>query len=95
MGFEQIIGNSKALKHVLQQLKQFAASDSRFSLLEKTGHGKEFSARAIPRPQPPSEAHFCEAELRSDTNRAAGKRVVLDTKGSVHGAITKKSAGWN
>ena len=47
MGFEQIIGNSKALKHVLQQVETVALSDSTVLLLGETGTGKELIARAI------------------------------------------------
>jgi len=36
-GFEQIIGNSKTLKHVLQQVKTVAPSDSTVLLLGETG----------------------------------------------------------
>jgi formate hydrogenlyase transcriptional activator len=47
MGFEQIIGNSTALKHVLQQIETVAPSDSTVLLLGETGTGKELIARAI------------------------------------------------
>src|ERR1700731_4633174 len=47
MGFEQIIGNSTALKHVLQQVETVATSDSTVLLLGETGTGKELIARAI------------------------------------------------
>src|SRR5580693_7680765 len=47
MGFEQIIGNSAALKHVLQQVETVAPSDSTVLLLGETGTGKELIARAI------------------------------------------------
>src|SRR5690349_2609884 len=47
MGFEQIIGNSTALRHVLQQVETVAPSDSTVLLLGETGTGKELIARAI------------------------------------------------
>ena len=47
MGFEQIIGNSAALKHVLELVETVATSDSTVLLLGETGTGKELIARAI------------------------------------------------
>jgi formate hydrogenlyase transcriptional activator len=47
MGFQQIIGNSTTLKHVLQQVETVANSDSTVLLLGETGTGKELIARAI------------------------------------------------
>src|ERR1700747_1085151 len=47
MGFEQIIGNSTALRHVLQQVETVAPSDSTVLLIGETGTGKELIARAI------------------------------------------------
>jgi formate hydrogenlyase transcriptional activator len=47
MGFEQIIGKSAALKHVLQLVETVAPSDSTVLLLGETGTGKELIARAI------------------------------------------------
>jgi formate hydrogenlyase transcriptional activator len=47
MGFEQIIGNSSALKHVLRLVETVAPSDSTVLLLGETGTGKELIARAI------------------------------------------------
>src|ERR1700719_1788525 len=47
MGFEQIIGSSAALKHVLQQVETVAPNDSTVLLLGETGTGKELIACAI------------------------------------------------
>jgi len=47
MNFEQIVGSSAALKHVLQLVETVAASDSTVLLLGDTGTGKELIARAI------------------------------------------------
>jgi len=45
MNFEQIVGNSPALKHVLQLVETVAPSDSTVLLLGETGTGKELIAR--------------------------------------------------
>ena len=47
MSFENIIGNSPALKHVLELVETVATSDSTVLLLGETGTGKELIARAI------------------------------------------------
>jgi formate hydrogenlyase transcriptional activator len=47
MGFEQVIGSSPALKHVLELVETVAPSDSTVLLLGETGTGKELLARAI------------------------------------------------
>ena len=47
LNFDQIIGNSSALKHVLELVETVAPSDSTVLLLGETGTGKELIARAI------------------------------------------------
>src|SRR5437762_13487682 len=47
MDFEQIVGSSAALKHVLQMVETVAPNDSTVLLLGETGTGKELIARAI------------------------------------------------
>jgi formate hydrogenlyase transcriptional activator len=47
LGFEQIVGNSPALKHVLELVNTVASSDSTVLLLGETGTGKALIARAI------------------------------------------------
>ena len=47
MNFDQIVGDSPALKHVLELVETVAPSDSTVLLLGETGTGKELIARAI------------------------------------------------
>jgi len=47
LGFEQIVGNSPALKQVLELVNTVASSDSTVLLLGETGTGKALIARAI------------------------------------------------
>jgi formate hydrogenlyase transcriptional activator len=45
--FEEIVGESSALKHILQQVEIVAHTDSTVMILGETGTGKELIARAI------------------------------------------------
>jgi formate hydrogenlyase transcriptional activator len=47
MNFENIVGNSPTLKHVLELVETVAPNDSTVLLLGETGTGKELIARAI------------------------------------------------
>jgi len=47
MNFENIVGNSTALKHVLELIETVAPNDSTVLILGETGTGKELIARAI------------------------------------------------
>ena len=45
--FEEIVGDSRALKQVLKEVKTVAATDSTVLILGETGSGKELVARAL------------------------------------------------
>ena len=45
--FEEIVGHSSAMRHVLQQVERVAVTDTTVLLLGETGTGKELIARAI------------------------------------------------
>jgi transcriptional regulator with GAF, ATPase, and Fis domain len=47
MNFGEIVGNSPALRRVLELVETVAPSDSTVLLLGETGTGKELIARAI------------------------------------------------
>ena len=66
MGFEQIIGSSPALKHVLELVETVAPNDSTVLLLGETGTGKELIARAIHERSRRKAKTFRETELRRD-----------------------------
>ena len=45
--FDEIIGNSTALKQVLQEVEQVADTDATVLILAESGSGKELIAQAI------------------------------------------------
>ncbi len=95
MGFEQIIGNSSALKSVLQLIETVAPSDSTVQLLGETGTGKELIARAV------HERSRRKAKTSVKLNCAAIPTGLLESelfgheKGAFTGAIVQKAAEWS
>ena len=89
-GYEQIIGNSPALKHVLELVETVASSDSTVLLLGETGTGKELIARAI------HERSRRQAKTFVKLNCAAIPTGLLESelfgheKGAFTGAIIQK-----
>ena len=75
MGFEQIIGNSAAIRQVLQLVETVAPSDSTVLLLGETGTGKELIARAIHERSRRIRQDVREAQLRRHPHRPPGKRT--------------------
>jgi formate hydrogenlyase transcriptional activator len=88
--FEEIIGESTMLKHVLQQVETVAGTDSTVMILGETGTGKELIARAI--------HHLSDRRDRSlvKLNCAAIPTGLLESelfgheKGAFTGAIAQK-----
>src|SRR3984885_2772188 len=90
MGFEQIIGNSKALKHVLQQVETVASSDSTVLLLGETGTGKELIARAIHDRSRRKQRTLVKLNGAAIPTGLLEREGVGHEKGAFTGAITQK-----
>lgn len=75
MNFENIVGNSPALKHVLELVETVASSDSTVLLLGETGTGKELIARAIHDRSRRKDRTFVKL-MRCHSYRPAGERIV-------------------
>jgi formate hydrogenlyase transcriptional activator len=90
MGFEQIIGSSPALKHVLQLVETVAPSDSTVLLLGETGTGKELIARAIHERSRRKERTFVKLNCAAIPTGLLESELFGHEKGAFTGAITQK-----
>ena len=90
MGFEQIIGKSPALKHVLQMVETVAPSDSTVLLLGETGTGKELIARAIHERSRRRERTFVKLNCAAIPTGLLESELFGHEKGAFTGAITQK-----
>ncbi len=90
MNFEQIIGNSPALKHVLELVETVAPSDSTVLLLGETGTGKELIARAIHGRSRRKERTFVKLNCAAIPTGLLESELFGHEKGAFTGAITQK-----
>jgi len=90
MGFEQIIGNSTALKHVLQQVETVAPNDSTVLLLGETGTGKELIARAIHERSLRKKRTFVKLNCAAIPTGLLESELFGHEKGAFTGAISQK-----
>ena len=90
MDFEQIVGNSPALKHVLQLVETVAASDSTVLLLGETGTGKELIARAIHERSRRKQRTFVKLNCAAIPTGLLESELFGHEKGAFTGAISQK-----
>jgi formate hydrogenlyase transcriptional activator len=90
MGFEQIIGNSTAIKHVLQQVETVAPNDSTVLLLGETGTGKELIARAIHDRSRRKQRTLVKLNCAAIPTGLLESELFGHEKGAFTGAITQK-----
>jgi formate hydrogenlyase transcriptional activator len=90
MGFEQIIGNSPALRNVLELVETVAPSDSTVLLLGETGTGKELIARAIHERSRRNKRTFVKLNCAAIPTGLLESELFGHEKGAFTGAISQK-----
>jgi formate hydrogenlyase transcriptional activator len=90
MNFEQIIGTSSALKHVLELVETVASSDSTVLLLGDTGTGKELIARAIHDHSRRNQRTFVKLNCAAIPTGLLESELFGHEKGAFTGAIIQK-----
>src|SRR5438552_1027095 len=90
MDFDQIVGHSPALKHVLQLVETVASSDSTVLLLGETGTGKELIARAIHDRSRRKDRTFVKINCAAIPTGLLESELFGHEKGAFTGAITQK-----
>jgi hypothetical protein len=89
-GFVGIVGQSSALREVLQLVEMVAASDSTALLLGETGTGKELVARAIHDRSRRKERTFVKVNCAAIPSGLLESELFGHERGAFTGAITQK-----
>jgi formate hydrogenlyase transcriptional activator len=90
MGFEQLVGNSATLRHVLELVETVAPSDSTVLLLGETGTGKELIARAIHEHSRRKDRTFVKLNCAAIPTGLLESELFGHEKGAFTGAISQK-----
>jgi PAS domain S-box-containing protein len=88
--FEEIIGESRALKRVLKQVETVAREEATVLLLGETGTGKELIARAIHELSPRRERTFVKLNCSAIPAGLLESELFGHEKGAFTGAISQK-----
>ena len=90
MNFENIVGNSPRLKHVLELVETVAPNDSTVLLLGETGTGKELIARAIHDRSRRKDRTFVKMNCAAIPTGLLESELFGHEKGAFTGAIAQK-----
>jgi PAS domain S-box-containing protein len=90
LGFGEIVGQSKALQKVMEQVGKVASSDATVLLLGETGTGKELVARAIHRLSQRLHNSFIKMNCAAIPSGLLESELFGHEKGAFTGAVGKK-----
>lgn len=88
--FEEIIGDSRSLKHVLKDVQTVAATDSTVLILGETGTGKELIARALHNHSDRRDRTFVKLNCAAIPTGLLESELFGHEKGAFTGAIATK-----
>jgi formate hydrogenlyase transcriptional activator len=90
LNFEEIVGESPALKHVLAQVNTVAPLDATVLILGETGTGKELIARAIHRMSSRKDGSFIKLNCAAIPTGLLESELFGHEKGAFTGAVSAK-----
>jgi PAS domain S-box-containing protein len=90
LGFGDIIGHSKALEAVMENVGKVAASNATVLLLGETGTGKELVARAVHWLSPRSSNSFIKLNCAAIPTGLLESELFGNEKGAFTGAVSRK-----
>ncbi|MCM3870703.1 MAG: sigma 54-interacting transcriptional regulator, partial [Pyrinomonadaceae bacterium] len=90
MNFDQIVGDSPALRHVLELVETVAPSNSTVLLIGETGTGKELVARAIHDHSRRKDSTFVKLNCAAIPTGLLESELFGHEKGAFTGAISQK-----
>ncbi len=89
-GESEIIGESNAIKNILELVQKVAPLDTRVLITGENGSGKELVARAIHKNSPRKEKPFIEVNCAAIPNELIESELFGHEKGSFTGAVQQR-----
>jgi formate hydrogenlyase transcriptional activator len=88
--FEEIVGASKPMRHLLKQVEKVAPSDSTILILGETGTGKELIARALHRRSKRANRAFVRVNCAAIPQSLIASELFGHEKGAFTGALQRR-----